>query len=554
VKDELGDISNIRVMTFHQLCWQAGKLLGSNSSQQDWTESAGLYLQTAIEQNKIDRYDVLVIDEGQIFHQEWYITLRGWIKEIHVFCDETQVFPFEVGLSNRQLGTEVIDAEHIGILTVNMRSPKKVFDRLEISLPSDYQQYSPRPLEDDTLDEKVSFDPIGDLLSRLNKLKNEGVPTRAIAVITSKQILERLEKDGYAEKIRELADLDTSNRVRGLEFPFVIAYDMDVREVSLPINAYARATTRVVAIYSIWDLKLYERRDREQEPFIAEILKDPAVADAINSPWDFVIKNLGWQLTQVISKTSEVYWNHNLRSWLMRSGDGLTVNDELWLIHLLLTTDYPVCVVKSARGYLEISRHELVSKTLVDNQKAVRLSVAVCDNCGSFSLKNPHGAWCANCEHLVVHPIPKEKTLLSKCDEILSNPSGYKEEEKTNNLSLSLLSLAAISKIREQDDYELIISHVARRTGNRMGYQPLLVLTGIDILSYINPTQVITRNWFVDRYTRWIGESNRSAITTILPNCTNYWLTKKWITKIDRDTYRRVSDIPVPENEQVNVM
>ncbi len=549
IKTQLDDSANVKVMTFHQLCNQAKRKIEPQSTEDDWFEKAHLYLQSAINNKQMGSYDALIIDEGQIFHREWYSILRTWITRFHVFCDESQAFPHEIRLSNKEIENEVVDAENVTTLTVNMRSPKKVFERLDMSLPTNYEQSSPRPPEEDTLDEKASFDPISDLLSRLNKMSKAGITRQSIAVIASKSKIEALEKDGLAKDIRELADLDTSTRVRGLEFPFVIAFDMPLNEASVIINAYARATTRVVAIYSIWNLNLYKSSEKETEPFIEEVLKDPSISDAINSPWNFALKNLNWSLIQVINSQIEIFWNENLGGWLIHTEEKSGIIDDLWLDHLLLSTEYPVYCINSARGYLGISYHQIDKKLLTESDDTRELEIAICSECEKFKLRDRELSHpCFNCSRRKFELPKTEKDRLMKCHAMLSRLADYSTEAKTELLDLPLLALASIENSRDEIK-NLLLNHVPKRS-TRIGYKSLLMLTGIDIINFTDQNQNITLDWFANRYAKWAGEKHREAVIAILPTCTNYWLNKKWIAKLKEGEYRRERTIPTGEKSE----
>jgi hypothetical protein len=544
IKTELSGTRNVTILRFYQLCGRAKKRLGMTSSEEDWSETAHESLQLAIKKGKMPRYDALIIDEGQIFHREWYLILKQWINKIYVFSDEKQIFPFEVGLSNHEIEDEILDVDYANILTVNMRSPRRVFERLDISLPSLYQQSSPRESQNDTLDERISYDPLNDLFSYLGKLNHTGIPREAIGVITSKSRLEGLEKTDDALRIRQLADLDTSTRVRGLEYPFVIAFDMGIQETSLLLNAYARATTKVIAIYSIWNLRLYEDSNAEKEPFIVELMKDPVIRDAIESPWNFALAHFDWQLIQVTALSVQIYWSQSLEAWLLHTKGHGQIAEELWLNHLLLTAIYPVVRVAADRGSLQASMYTLKSRLLTDVRQHDGLQIVICDKCEGFSLKRADGtSLCGRCNSKSHTVIPPELKNSEKCDHILTNPSKYALREKTDRLGLVLLSLAAINKLQE-DERKLILSHVDGRASKRIGYQPLLILTGIDIL-HTAPNKKITIDWLISRYTDWSGEVNRAAISNILPTCTNYWNTKKWIEKIGTGIYMRTNEIPM---------
>ena len=545
IECELNDLSNIDVFTFHSLCGVAESRLNRrfDGDPDDWfTEIAPLALQEAINKNHMGRYDALIIDEGQIFRRNWYSILQRWISNIHVFCDETQAFPFEERLTNRELVEEVIDAEHAGTLTVNLRSPKTVFERLVLSLPTDYEQYSPRHFEKDTLTEIVSFNPQRDLLKVLKDLADDGLSSESIAVITKRSQYDKWSESNFISNIETFsAVVDTSSRLRGLEFPIVVVYNISVFDKLYLVNAYARATTAVIAIYSLWDLKFFERHKFDREPFFDEILKDPLIYEAVNSPWEFMLNRMGWEISPVITTSAKIYWNHNLRCWFVHSERVLNIADHFWLNHLLMSTEFPVFFLSTA-GLLGISKYELSEKSFLSYLKLSSYRVSICEKCGKFSIEEASGDnYCANCVYLETFPPPKDIRKIQKWEKIVSNPQKFSYNEKLS-MGLSLLALAALNNLNDSQ-YKLLLPYVEGKNGNRLGYHPLLVLTGIDVLNQ-KSDEIITLSWLRERYKSWTGLQHHDAISKVLPDCTNYWLSKNWLDKVDKGKYRRVKTLP----------
>lgn len=536
IKSELNDSGNVHVMTFHALCHFAARKMGINfGNNEPWFENAVSYLRSALQKKMLPAYDVLIIDEGQIFHRDWYVTLRNWIEKIHVFCDETQAFSFEKDrLSNEEVG-ELIEEEQEFLLTINMRSPKAVFERIEISLPTSYQQFSPRQFENDTLEERISSDPENDLFSLLESLGKQGINRESIAVITNKRELALMNKSGVSEKIKKLADLDSSEQVRGVEFPIVIAYNMDVWDTTLVINAYARATTRVVAIYR---LSTFPTKRHELHPFILELKKNPVISNIVDRPWGFIFESLNWKLLPALNYP-EIYWHESLGSWLMKTNHVLTLQEELWGAHLLLTTTCPVILAKVDTEPLMALQVKLPDNRLSSSSKAdiFRFGVA-CNKCGKPSFRDGQGAvYCCHCSYIDKFPAPQ--TLNDIFEE--------------NTLSLPLLAIQKLDELYG-DEYGLIYNHANSYfpSDRKIGYQPLLVYTGVEI-SNAQPHSRMTNQDFINNLVSIFGEVKRSEIAKVLPNCTNYWFGKRWLEKVDKGIYSRTNESPA-KYQDVNLL
>jgi hypothetical protein len=529
IKDELSETSGVMVMTFYGLGYLAATKLGINIGKDDltWFDKAINYLRQAIRQKKLPNYDVLIIDEGQIFHQDWYAVLKFWVdkywesKRIHVFCDETQAFSFEDRLSNIQVG-ELIDQEQEFLLTVNMRSPKTVFDRIVASVPTSHQQSSPRQMEHDTLEEKITADSENDLMALLGSLHSQGIQRESIAVITSKAELKSIKTQELYEKITLLADLDTSEKVRGVEFSIVVAYNLDiVNDATLAINAYARATTRVIAIYRQMALSGIER---DEDLFTVELKKNLMVSQALKEPWEFILKNLNWSLLPVLSRPP-IYWHQNFGFWLIKTARSVSLQEELWGAHLLLNTKYPVILVKSENDFLNVSWLELPNKLLSDSVNVNDLRLAsICDKCGKYCFRNLQGeVLCCHCAYKSLTPIPKEAASILNRE----------------FLSLPLLSLRKFEQVEEYYK-DSIREHVNGYFGRdtKIGYQALLIFTGVEIHELL-PSSEISNQAMVDNLVSVFGEKKRDEFSKVLHTCTNYWYKKGWLEKASMGTYRK---------------
>lgn len=175
LKDQLND-TTINVTTFHKLCTDARRMLGlSVSFDNNWFHEAPKVFQLAVDAQQLGDYDALIIDEGQVFKQEWLLSFTQWFidKPILICCDETQVFSYESKIPASEIA-QIINVPNPFTLSMNLRSPRSVFDRLCEVLPSDYEQISPRPYEPDTLRELGTEYPLHTLFDLIYTLHNDG--------------------------------------------------------------------------------------------------------------------------------------------------------------------------------------------------------------------------------------------------------------------------------------------------------------------------------------------------------------------------------------------
>lgn len=553
IRTELNDTPGVYVQTFHGLCSRASTTLGHSGSREDeaWFERAHLDLDKAVRQGKMGHYDALIVDEGQIFLPGWWSILGDWIRRAHVFCDDTQVFPLEFHLSYEQI-IDILGGDEVGveILTVNMRSPWAVFDRIRAALPTPYQQFSPREDQPDTLTEVAVLDPELELQRVLRQLNQAGVPPDAIAVIHHQPV--RWE---FPEEVKTLAGtVDTSPRLRGMEFPMVIAYNMGFSGGRMyPINAYARATTRVIAIYSLWDLRLFEIPEWEQDPFISALLENPELARAVNDPWAYLTDHLGWELVPVSTEKIALFWSPTMGAWVCQSA-GDRLSEEIWINHILFQTPYPVVICKTDRGFVGIRSYELPRPGLTGKQEQTIWKIGACPECEQLCVREQESGRpnCLRCQPGKSISFPSDLARrLAHDEQILQHPDRYNRSEKLS-LGPHLFALGVLRTL-PADQFAMLEQYVIRKVRHRNGYQAFLALTGFDTMK-ATPGQLITLAALEQRYTNWFGRQYASALSQILPTCFSHWRIKGWLEELEPvGTYRRVENLlPLNVAEHAN--
>jgi len=251
LEKRLAETSGVDVFTWHGLCRKARAAIdGKNRDSANWHEQGCLDdLKEAINAKAVMEYDFLIVDEAQALRLEWIAELASWFegKEIHAFCDESQMFSFERGSSLDELSRLLAVAPFY--LTAILRTPAAVTDRLKQVKTAHYCQLtSPRRHEADTLREIITDDWETDLKRIVDNLLSHGLQKVDITILT------RLSLDYASGATRELLGnlggrCETVGRFRGLESPVVIILDgeyMDEAQLFLCLLACNVAVHRAL--------------------------------------------------------------------------------------------------------------------------------------------------------------------------------------------------------------------------------------------------------------------------------------------------------------------
>ncbi|UGA53211.1 MULTISPECIES: nuclease-related domain-containing DEAD/DEAH box helicase [Dickeya] len=327
------------VSTWHRLCAIARRQLDTNNEQasEDWYKTGCLDdIKMAIKQGMSENYDVLVIDECQALHPEWCKCLVEWFseKKIIAFCDETQKFPFESGINLQQL-CRLLEVEFPFLLTIALRMPKAVTERLLSVRKISYQLHSIRDKEPGTLREIIPG-PEWSLKDLIENLITEGVRKEDIVALykfslplTYEIIL--LEFDIRTESI---------SRYRGLESPIVIILDAESMVDAELFCAYSRSTTLAIALYNPSlmggksagkfqeQLLTIEGNNEKIEAYhIASLVSNIMRVHLGFKPFDIKCINLGWHKAWGV--------------WLVELND-LNSYESLWLDYLVSNFKHPI--------------------------------------------------------------------------------------------------------------------------------------------------------------------------------------------------------------------
>jgi thymidine kinase len=505
LEKQLADSQNCTVMTFHKLCYRANEKLGKKVPKDEdgknkwFSEEAAQALQKSVEQNDFPSYDALIIDEGQVFHDDWLNVLTNWFdqKKITVFCDETQVFKFEQLTTISQI-SEIIDSEQTYLLTLNQRSPKAVFDRLQQIIDLPHQQFSPRTFEPNTLEETGSENPAFELDKILTRLEKEGVSAKDVIILyhtLEPPKLDVLKK--YHVTIEKIA------RFRGLEAPVVVIYAPSRIEDAPLFCAYSRATTRCIVIYDAYGLV------KSYYGAVSQILmgseQSEQIRQAASAGYTYnVLNNLNLSLQTIISRTVLINWCDEWAGWMITVKDEHDVATELWLDYLCRLTQSPIYYA----GAKMRDEFRIVgfSPNLSDDRKYEVVELSECKVCAmttpfKFFLSRPVACMvCTYRQTISTASLSSDDvSRLIEFDEILANPQKASDQDKLN-LPVSLIALGRWQKSASRQ--HKVLSKTIVQLNASLAYRAAITFTSIDIVGYKEDEQIVLED-LARKYYKW---------------------------------------------------
>ncbi|MDO8040362.1 AAA family ATPase [Janthinobacterium sp. SUN137] len=337
--------TNCTVLTWHKLCRIARSKLGlsllDDAEFREWSQGDCVGdLSAAIDQGLLDSYDSLILDEAQALKPRWCAVLATWFadRQMIALCDETQVFAFEKDSTTLATLSTLLDGVLPFHMTVVMRMPKAVTDRLQEVRSTQLQLSTPRMLEIDTVREMVvehweDVLPIitGDLFER-------GIAPGEITVL-SKFGFERLPKSIQHFLLEhDGIQVQAISRFRGMESPIVmIICAEELSDIEL-FCAYSRATTVCMSMFSAEYIGRSGARG-----FLEKILTMPANINALTNirhrlhPRTLLAGHQTKKLTGI--ETINLTWCYSLECWLVQHERGSSMS--LWLEHLVRSHPWP---------------------------------------------------------------------------------------------------------------------------------------------------------------------------------------------------------------------
>ena len=342
----------------HELCRFAAHQLGRTSEHEKgkrwYTSLSHRAFHDAIQKNLMESYDVLIIDEGQVFHKGWLTDLEQWFtsKPILLCCDETQSFAYEHKTPADEIA-KLINAPSPFTLTYNMRSPRPVFDRLQQVITLNYEQQSQRDDEPDTLQEILNTDPLWQLHQVIEQLHKDNIPPEHIMVIYWNTA--PTYQDGFEQLVGRSISV---YKCRGIEAPVVILWlsSSDTIDDITWACAYSRATSRCIAIYHLAallkhhndhqfaqvlvsgdtrlsQLALQQQEKERQQQELYELQKKEMREQ--HGMWP----SPSWQLLTFANQVLQ--WSYLWQAWYLQK-QPTQIETLLWAMHVAMISPYEV--------------------------------------------------------------------------------------------------------------------------------------------------------------------------------------------------------------------
>ncbi|CDG84019.1 NERD domain-containing protein [Janthinobacterium agaricidamnosum] len=443
LRREIAYATMARVATWHGFCSEyARRLPGQFESNSTWLEHGCLEdLQSAQANGLIPDFDVLILDEAQTLRQGWCAWLAAQFmgKPIIAFCDETQRFAFEKERISTNDLCNVFGIEGPFSLTIPLRSPRSVFDRLQRVRQPSYQMVNPRDVEEDTLQERVVGNVNTAIDALIGDLTAKGVNRADIVVLS---------RFGWSRNRISAERYETVARFRGMEAPVIIiagADDMDDIEL---FCAYSRATTVCIALYEAEPLGCKSSHGKFQEL----VLEHPDNANIANAAREqgltrFILAR-HIESASVGLSSVELSWCDTWKCWFVDREDDAEAAD-LWIDYLLAYHNWPVYSWTSSCRR-KIKREDPSVNKVPGDLRTEIYELNVCEACTDITphvpqlRQAPICQCCAGAIEERATPSQDVLAMLRKFDAIITSPNpGVIAQEVKNCLPLPLAALGA---------------------------------------------------------------------------------------------------------------
>jgi AAA domain/Nuclease-related domain len=540
LRDELSDIGG-EVYTFHEQCRQADRLNGNSTStsndssspasDKEWySTTAPILLQKALDNKKLPNYDSLVVDEGQVFHISWWQILTQWFegKQITAFCDSTQIFNFESSTATLPLDiAKAINAKSPYTLTINLRSPRTIFDRVTQVRSSEYQQSCPRPFEEDTLSENVVLDTNSKLDQIIDQLDKEKIPKESVVILTTSGSSQS--KEYYAG-----IEIISASKFRGLESPVVIIWTGGRSDDTALFSAYTRATSRCIVIYNASQVI------SGTYGTFGQILLDLDRTGSIQKESDSGLTSVIFEkqklnLISVANKTTNLFWCPDWHSWIIPPGKFDRVSQLMWIYHLAVTTNHPVY---SWDLYDRRTFKYFQSSQPLDNYFHENCSLWYCKACEittPFTIINREIGECTIC-------CRQENSFSLDASnpnfDLILEPDPQSSLSEKKKLSIFLIALGIWNTISDDHKRKFDSDFLV---GGSIGYQVAYLLVLTDLLR--KEDLVFELDEMAKRYIFWCPDLEKRIDQKdwrkMVALGVNQWLQKKVLRKVKPGIYEK---------------
>jgi hypothetical protein len=442
VKTHVNAHDSTSVFTWHSFCQKFSQSkLNGNQDSNEWFETGCLDdFKEAARQNFVTTYDTIIIDEAQTFRSDWIASLIQWHKgSVVAFCDATQVFSFEKDRVSVDELCDFLEVEKPYLLTIPLRSPRLILDKLLEIQPVEYQISSRRESELDSLQELLVEDMTDALTTTLSSLTNHGLKPSDIAVLSKHGWDESVKNQGYIfEKV---------SRFRGIEAPAIIVCDAQKMDDAELFSAYSRATSICIALYDAEVLGSKESGTKFHQSLLTVPKNDNLAREAFRRSKTEQIIDSQLRPKWLPLTSIKIAWSAEWGGWLIQRGE-LPVFTDLWMYFLLAQFSRPVYTwspdaVRRVEYYLPNEQRHLNFYSPLD--------LLGCDKCQIFTPQNritTNIRSCLFCSGLDIDstsPTENQFNELSDLDKIVSLSPSARTTGQTKAMPL-LLAAAALSK------------------------------------------------------------------------------------------------------------
>ena len=540
------------VTSFHELCREASTQLGSDSPQTNTTEVEDWYtargpkaLHDAIIGNRLEDYDALIVDEGQVLSTSWFEDLSLWFvgKKIVVFCDESQVFTFE---DNQSSSVEVIGgiigAVQPFTLTVSLRSPNSVFERVRELMPSNHQEISLRPTEDDALSEYIEVHPELRLHAVLADLRAAGIPAQSVVVVYmgDEPSVENWPTD-YVPRTESVF------KYRGLESPVVVVYASGQVSDGALACAYTRATSRCIVIY---DAKVFLYWKTYGCQFTSRLISSanppPSLSSLLNVAGSIRITT---PLIEIDTASVQLHWSPHWNGWVITEGQSPDlIHCGLWKNYLCHYSGYPVFLVSRNEERQDIIVIKSSNVTAITDAPRTDYShIKWCSTCNRWTRTRidgrTRGLVCEEEEPIQALEVSQDEVgKIRQFDEILVNwPKATKHQKQS--LPLHLLALAYWRTLTNEQ--RNLVATPLRDCSGEFDRVICGVLVAVDLAS-TQPGVIVELKDLREKHIKWHPAFEKEIglerwKTMIAPKVAS-WLTRGLISKISTGVYLRLGN------------
>lgn len=498
IYSQLDQHENCTVKSFHQLCGEAERHTGEAiiSKDKEWYEKGSASsLSKAIDSGFLDSFDTLIVDESQIIRPTWWEVLLLKFDDQHIIamCDETQAFTYETKTPLSVL-EKMLDIKHY-LLTQSLRTPKHVCNKLKSLIPPNYSITNPRPIEDDTYQERITLNFEKSIVELIDELARDNIPPSHVTFLVEYKTrdLDWLIQLDYT--------VETIGRFRGVESPIIVVLAKgEVSDTTL-FCAYSRCTSRCIVI--AWAGDIATEAITQVEPGTVEKANSLYETHLFESSFGYKIQSSSLKLHTIDIELINFMWCEEWKGYLLYTHSPKNIVWHMWkdlIMHC-----------PSSLYICENTSKEQFHNYLPYNEEngSIKSDITYIDDCLKCQHATPHHRitgkeTCTICEDSKIHPersLPFEK-IQRRWNDILLRKKSLNNDEK-KSLPLPLFSILSLSHQNLLEN-EVVIQLVNEAYGEK--YKWILCLLIVVIYRTNSSKKSLTVRNLMDKLKKWNKE------------------------------------------------